>query len=148
MPAMQPSAIGAGFAAFVQLHQPVYEKYARARLGDQDLGHRAVALAFRRTELGWNALLSDPRPLACAWRILRDSVTFVRPEDTALDVDALHRELPAPAADASVLRLDLGLQPARVAEVMGVPEPELHVAVMAARRQLEGGEEVIIPPRP
>ncbi|QKW19601.1 hypothetical protein HUT16_11455 [Kitasatospora sp. NA04385] len=134
----------AGFAAFVLLHRSPYERYAEARLGDRALGHRAVAEALRRTALDWTSLLSDQRAMACAWRILRETVTSARAEAAGPGADSLHLALPGPAADAVLLHHGLGYHPKVAAELMGLAEPELQVDLMAARRILgsagRGGE--------
>ncbi len=124
------------FTAFVQLHQIAYEEYAQARLVDQALSRRAVAAALRSAELTWTLLLSGPSATARAWLILRETVTSARGQVILPNIDFLHLSLPAGAADAALLYGRLGYQVGEAAQLMGLPEPDLHVGLMIARRAL------------
>jgi hypothetical protein len=134
--AVTAAAAAVDFTAFVQLHKIPYEEYAQARLVDQELSRRAVAAALRSTEFTWTLLLSGPSATARAWLILRETVTSARGQVILPNVDFLHMSLPAHAADAALLYGRLGYQIPKAAQLMGLPEPDLHVGLMIARREL------------
>ena len=134
--AVTATAAAVDFTAFVQLHQIAYEEYAQARLVDQVLSRHAVAAALQSTELTWTLLLSGPSATACAWLILRETVTSARGQVILPNVDFLHLSLPARAADAALLYGRLGYQVSEAAQLMGLPEPDLHVGLMIAQRAL------------
>ncbi|GLW59489.1 hypothetical protein [Kitasatospora phosalacinea] len=122
-----------GYAAFVELHHGLYEKYARARLGDAGLAEQVVALVLRRTEANWAWALRDD-PAAFAWRSLCEAVTLARKDAPTSPLDGLRRDLPDRAADAAILHESLGLEPADAAALMGLEEPAVHAQLQAARR--------------
>ncbi|MDH6145901.1 DNA-directed RNA polymerase specialized sigma24 family protein [Kitasatospora sp. GP30] len=128
-------AIALGYAAFVQLRYRPYEQYARARLGDGEASRRAVEHALRLTELSWAAMLAAD-PAAFAWRVLGEAVADAAARSPRPGTDLLHRELPARAADATILHERLGMPADAAAELMGLAEPELQVEIRAARRLL------------
>ncbi|GGQ65537.1 hypothetical protein [Kitasatospora griseola] len=126
-----------GYAAFVQLRHHPYEQYAHARLGDADLSRRVVQQALRRTELSWPAVLASD-PDAFAWRVLGEAVADALARSARPGADALHRTLPARAADAALLHEQLGMPTGAAAELMGLGEPQLQVELRTARRLLTG----------
>ncbi|KDN86989.1 hypothetical protein [Kitasatospora cheerisanensis] len=134
MPGHRP-AIAIGYAAFVQLRRRPYEQYVRARLGDCELSRRVVEHALRRTELSWPAVLAAD-PAVFAWRVLGESVADALARSARQGADALHRALPARAADAALLHERLGMPAGAAAELMGLAEPELQVELRTARRLL------------
>ncbi|RAJ45339.1 hypothetical protein K353_00837 [Kitasatospora sp. SolWspMP-SS2h] len=131
-------AIALGYAAFVQLRHGPYEQYVRARLGDAEVSRQVVRHALRRTELSWDAVLAAD-PAAFAWRVLGEVVAEALAAVPRPGADALHRELPARAADAALLYEHLGMPACVAAELMGLAEPELHVELLVARRLLAEG---------
>ncbi|MGW4380692.1 sigma-70 region 4 domain-containing protein [Kitasatospora sp. NPDC004531] len=134
----EPATADCGYDAFVQLHCRGYQAYARARLGDGALAGRVVEQVLRRAESSWTQALNDG-PAAFTWRVLHDSVTLASRQACDLELDRLHRALPARVADAALLHGLLGMAPREAAELMGLNEPQLHVQLMAARRMLAAG---------
>jgi hypothetical protein len=124
------------YAAFVQLHHQGYERYALARLGDGDLGAKIVEGVLRHAESEWPSMLTGD-PAAFIWLTLREAVSaHVRLSD--IQVDRLHRRLPAGAADVALLVGDLGMEPADAAALMGLEPSQLHVRREVALRLLSG----------
>ncbi|MDH6709137.1 DNA-directed RNA polymerase specialized sigma24 family protein [Kitasatospora sp. MAA19] len=130
-----------GYAAFVELHYGHYEMYARARLGDAGLAEQVVALVLRRAEADWAWALRDD-PAAFTWRALREAVSVACKNAPTSPSDALHRVMPARAADAALLHEFLGLEPAAAAALMGLDEPAVHVQLKAARRWRTGRDSI------
>ncbi|MET8703310.1 hypothetical protein ABZW10_31285 [Kitasatospora sp. NPDC004723] len=132
-PAAQPYL--SGFSAFVLMQKPGYDLYALARLGDPGLSEDAVRLALRRTAGQWGGVLLQRRPVACAWRTLREVVSVAclhAPNPTA---DRLNQLLPAGLADVELLHR-LGLSVAQSARLMGRETAETAADLLMARRRL------------
>jgi DNA-directed RNA polymerase specialized sigma24 family protein len=125
-----------GFDAFVLLYRGDYLHYAQARLGDPGESSKAVDEALRRTERFWGLVLSGPQPAACAWHILRTTVTASCVAPPESDTDCLHQGLPAAQADAVLLLHRLGMPTAKAAALMGVEPPIVQADLLMAQRLL------------
>lgn len=127
-----------GYVAFVQLHQPRYLRYARARLLDRSAGRVAVDTTFGIVAGRWESLLREPRPAADAWRQLRSQVNIMccGTDRRPTAIDRLYGALPAEAADAVVLHCRLRMPMKAAADLMGVDPPVVAALLLTAMRQL------------
>ncbi|MFB7909906.1 hypothetical protein ACFC1T_26065 [Kitasatospora sp. NPDC056076] len=136
-PARRRHRCDVGFTAFVALQEEGYLRYAQARLGDRALSLAAVELALERVEVHWESALSQERPGAYAWCILRAAVAAaLGAVPSATRGDRLHPALPPTPADVALLHHDLGMPVGKAAQLMGVDEPEVRLGLMTARRLL------------
>ncbi|MFJ4184125.1 hypothetical protein [Kitasatospora sp. NPDC089509] len=119
----------------MQLYGQLYGRYARARLDDAELGAQAVAWTLGYVEADWDTVLASPEPTAVSWALLREAVTRLS-APSQRGSDWLHTVLPAPAADAVLLRYRLGFELSDAAHLMGVREGVMEVDLRAALRML------------
>ncbi|MFD4394186.1 sigma factor-like helix-turn-helix DNA-binding protein [Kitasatospora sp. NPDC058478] len=119
----------------MQLYGLMYGRYARARLDDAELGAEAVAWTLGYAEADWDSVLASSEPTAVCWSLLREAVTR-RSVPGRRGGDWLHTVLPAPAADAVLLRYRLGFELPDAAHLMGVSEGVVEVELRAALRML------------
>ncbi|MFC9759027.1 hypothetical protein [Streptomyces sp. NPDC056921] len=126
-----------GLLAFVQLHQSHYLLYARTRL-DETVARAAVAAALNAVARQWDSYLQCARPAADAWRQLSVEIDArSRGTDSSAPVLArLYHSLPHDTADAAVLRWQVRLTPAAIADLMGIDLASVAVLLLAAQRHL------------
>lgn len=143
--------IDLGFAAFVQLNQHHYTRYARARLSEEVVTQAVISQTFTAARNRWTWLLSRPCPAADIWGELRLRVTREAGKAPVPDVPLgrLYEALPHCCADSVILCLRLGLKTKDAASLMGMERPAVEAALGAARRaRLHAtGTEVLLPPR-
>ncbi|MET9507807.1 hypothetical protein ABZX62_04880 [Streptomyces flavidovirens] len=126
------------FAAFRELYEPLYLRYALTRLLDAEAAREAVELTFRIAASRWNGLLQSPSPAADVWEQLRAQVSSAGHRATNLDraVEGLYDYCTVLAADAVVLRCHLGMPVNTAADLMGVDPAAVAAALLTACRAL------------
>ncbi|MEU9372004.1 hypothetical protein AB0D71_46885 [Streptomyces avermitilis] len=120
----------APFAAFCLHHLDVYILYATARVGDGRQARALVEATLGDLAMLWAEALESPSPAALAWRLLTARTNHA----ATVSSPALYRVLPAPQADAVLLRYRLGLSPDRAADAMGWQPGEFAYVLKAAVR--------------
>ncbi|MEV7926051.1 hypothetical protein [Kitasatospora sp. NPDC088779] len=119
------------------LQEEGYLRYVQARLGDRALSQATVEVALECVEVHWGRALSEKRPGAYAWCILRATVAAVLGScPPVAGGDRLQAALPPAPADAALLHHELGMPVDKAARLMGVDEPDVRVGLLAARRLL------------
>ncbi|WP_404868512.1 hypothetical protein ACI1MP_10615 [Kitasatospora griseola] len=129
-----------GFSAFVLMQKRGYDLYALARLGDRVLGAEAVELALQRTAEQWGGVLRRRHPVACAWRILRETVRVACLHAPDPAADLLNRHLPADRADVELLHR-IGLSVVQTARLMGRETAETATDLLMVQRALDAANE-------
>ncbi|WP_059008891.1 hypothetical protein [Streptomyces specialis] len=146
-PAGAPEVIGVGsppvrlrlpveFAAFCALHHGRYLRYCRLRLPGTAVAEAVVESALGELATRWAAALATS-PAALAWHLLGRRVDAEA--RAAGQGDVLHRLLPAPQADAVLLRRRLRMSLAETAEVMGLAPRDVTWHLLLAERRLAPG---------
>jgi DNA-directed RNA polymerase specialized sigma24 family protein len=125
-----------GFAAFVQLNQHLYTRYARVRLSEEAVTLVVIRETFTAARSRWSWLLSRPCPAADVWGELRLRVTREAAKISAPDVSLgrLYEALPHCCADSVILCLRLGLDTEDAAGLMGIERSAVEAALGVARR--------------
>ncbi|MFC9228438.1 hypothetical protein ACFTZI_05615 [Streptomyces decoyicus] len=129
--------VNLGFAAFVQLNQHLYTRYARARLSEETTTEAVISETFAAVRERWPWFLSQPCPAADVWSELRYRVNREAAKTKAPAADPLvklYEALSHCCADSVVLCLRLGLNADDAAGLMGVERPAVETALGAARR--------------
>ncbi|MGW7412608.1 hypothetical protein [Streptomyces sp. NPDC054863] len=131
-----------GFLAFVQLHRARYLRYARVRLLDEVACRVAVDVTLTLLADRWPEVLETSCPTAEAWGELRHQTARVGRDTGHRNeaLESLYEWLPNAAADAVVLRCQLGMPEREAADLMGVEPPTVAVGMLAASRKLSIGE--------
>lgn len=119
------------YTAFCLLYQNVYHRYAAQRLRDVATARACVEGALGELVTIWPSVLSSARPSAVAWRVL---CTWV---NRAVG-GGRGTPLPAPVADAVLLRDELHFPKAKIAAVMGLDEAAVTAHLRTAARMAPG----------
>ncbi len=136
-PAHRPTvtALPLDYQAFRDLTQVPYLRYAQARTGEPEAAVGAVDTVFDDLAVVWSYVLSSARAAAVAWDLLGGALA--RQATCCCRSPAGHAYclLPAPLADALVLRVHLGMGCPAAAHVMGVDTAELCGLLTLAQRR-------------
>ncbi|WP_255955739.1 hypothetical protein [Streptomyces odontomachi] len=130
------------FGAFCLLHGARYQAYAQYRLRDFAAARHVVRCALGELLVAWPAALTS-EPAVVGWRILRRHLTVALRGPAGAGHDTVHRLVPAPAADAAVLHLALGLATDGIADLMGCTPEHARYWLLTFERhvvQHAGGE--------
>jgi hypothetical protein len=124
-------SLPAEYTAFCLLHQNAYHRYAAQRLRDVAIARACVEGALGELVTIWPSVLSSARPSAVAWRVLRCWVNRAAGDNRTAP-------LPAPVADAVLLRDELHFPMAKIAAVMGLDEAAVTTHLRTAARTAAG----------
>lgn len=130
-----PTAYGLEYAAFRELHEDVYVRYAHIRTDNSTRASRCVEAVFDTLCTRWPATLSSDCPAARAWFLLREQAGR-HTDCTAGHAWSVHCLLPDPQADTVLLHCQLGLSVAQTADLMGVPDHTVRALLRGAQRAL------------
>jgi len=118
------------FAAFCVGHLEIYTRYVAVRIRDGGRARSLAQAALGDLAMVWAEALQSPSPSALAWRLL----TARTGHAAAGGGLELYRVLPAPQADAVLLRYRLGMSADAAAELMGWQRGEFACLLKAAVR--------------
>ncbi|MFF8916447.1 hypothetical protein ACF08M_24750 [Streptomyces sp. NPDC015032] len=117
------------FHAFRALYKESYLAYATARLGSRRLAEEAVEDTLTALAVNWSSVLGCSHPAAVAWQLLCEHVDHAG-KDTPLPPPCCCRH--RCVADALVLCVQLEMDSAMAAELMGLAHSEFLAALRGA----------------